>query len=133
RSRASAIHHVLRPLRRRTGSLPAMLPHVLKFFPGRGDYVVEPIDAASMDALLEYRWPGNVRELENVIERLVVTCRKQTARPDDLPHEIRHRHDASQRPRRERRRTIADDLYKRLVEDRESVWPGVYPLYMHPE
>jgi hypothetical protein len=34
------------------------------------------------------------------------------------------------RPRRERRRTVADDLFKRLIEDRESFWTVVYPLYM---
>ena len=131
--RLNVIHLVVPPMRDRKGDIPAMVAHLLKLFAGRGDYVVESIDAASMDALLEYRWPGNVRELENVIERLVVTCRKQTSTLDDLPHEIRHRHDASQRPRRERRRTIADDLYKRLVEDRESFWTAVYPLYMQRE
>src|SRR5436305_1972402 len=82
---------------------------------------------------LEIADSGNVRELENVIERLVVTCRKEIVTVDDLPHEIRSRHDAAQRPRRERRRTIADDLYKRLVEDRESFWTAVYPLYMQRE
>src|SRR5207244_2621575 len=91
------------------------------------------IDADAMTALTEYRWPGNVRELENVIERLVVTCRKETVTVDDLPNEVRSRHDAADRPRRERRRTIADDLYKRLVEDRESFWTAVYPLYMQRE
>ena len=30
-----------------------------------------------MTALCEYTWPGNVRELENVIERLVVTGRRE--------------------------------------------------------
>jgi hypothetical protein len=33
-------------------------------------------------------------------------------------------------PRRERRRTVADDLYKRLIEERQSFWSLVYPLYM---
>jgi transcriptional regulator with PAS, ATPase and Fis domain len=131
--RLNVIHLVVPTLRDRKEDIPAMVAHSLKLFAGRGDYVVESIDAAAMDALMEYRWPGNVRELENVIERLVVTCRKQTATLDDLPHEIRHRNEASQRPRRERRRTIADDLYKRLVEDRESFWTAVYPLYMQRE
>src|SRR5207249_1711486 len=78
------------------------------------------IDADAMAALIDYRWPGNVRELENVIERLVVTCRRETVTVTDLPHEVRTQSDALRRPARERRRTIADDLYKRLVEDRES-------------
>jgi len=37
------------------------------------------------------------------------------------------------RPLQERRRTIADDLFKKLVEDRESFWSAVYPLYMNRE
>ena len=37
------------------------------------------------------------------------------------------------RPKRERRRTVADDLYKRLVDGRESFWTSVYPLYMQRE
>ena len=82
---------------------------------------------------MDHNWPGNVRELENVIERLVVTCRNEAVTLEDLPPEIRSRHEGSHRPRRERRRTIADDLYKRLVEDRESFWTAVYPLYMQRE
>ena len=37
------------------------------------------------------------------------------------------------RPKKERRRTVADDLYKKLVEERESFWTVVYPLYMQRE
>ena len=34
---------------------------------------------------------------------------------------------------RERRRTVADDLFKKLVDERESFWTAVYPLYMKRE
>jgi transcriptional regulator with GAF, ATPase, and Fis domain len=131
--RLNVIHLVVPPLRERKEDIPAMIAHSLKAFAGRGDYVVRSIDTDAMAALTDYRWPGNVRELENVIERLVVTCRNEEVTLDDLPHEIRSRHEGSHRPRRERRRTIADDLYKRLVEDRESFWTAVYPLYMQRE
>jgi transcriptional regulator with GAF, ATPase, and Fis domain len=131
--RLNVIHLVVPPLRERKEDIPAMIAHSLKSFSGRGDYVVRSIDTDAMTALTDYRWPGNVRELENVIERLVVTCRNEEVTLDDLPHEIRSRHEGSHRPRRERRRTIADDLYKRLVEDRESFWTAVYPLYMQRE
>jgi hypothetical protein len=40
---------------------------------------------------------------------------------------------ASARPRTERRRTVADDLFKQLVDGRESFWTAVYPLYMQRE
>lgn len=37
------------------------------------------------------------------------------------------------RPRRERRRTVADELYQKLVDTGESFWTAVYPLYMQRE
>ena len=86
-----------------------------------------------MTALVEYPWPGNVRELENVIERLVVNARREIATPDDLPPEVRQQRGVSLRPKRERRRTVADDLYKRIREEQESFWTAVYPLYMQRE
>jgi len=131
--RLNVIHLIVPPLRERKEDIPAMVTHSLKSFSTRGDYVVRSIEPAAMTALTEYRWPGNVRELENVIERLVVTCRNESVTIEDLPAEIRSRHEGTHRPRRERRRTIADDLYKRLVEDRESFWTAVYPLYMQRE
>ncbi len=70
-----------------------------------------------MNALCEYPWPGNVRELENVIERLVVTGRHElTIELEHLPGEIRAQRGVALRPRRERRRTVADELYKKLIE-----------------
>ena len=39
----------------------------------------------------------------------------------------------SLRPKRERRRTVADDLYKRMIEQHESFWTAVYPLFMDRE
>jgi DNA-binding NtrC family response regulator len=131
--RLNVIHLIVPPLRERKEDIPGMVAYSLKSFSARGDYVLRSIDPDAMAALTEYRWPGNVRELENVIERLVVTCRKESVTVDDLPHEIRSHPNLTHRPRRERRRTIADDLYKRLVEDRESFWTAVYPLYMQRE
>ena len=51
----------------------------------------------------------------------------------DLPLELQAPRSLSLRPKHERRRTVADDLYKRLVEERESFWTAVYPLYMQRE
>jgi hypothetical protein len=52
---------------------------------------------------------------------------------EDLPTEIRTPDQPAGRPPYERRRTIADDLFKKLVENRESFWTAVYPLYMNRE
>jgi transcriptional regulator with GAF, ATPase, and Fis domain len=131
--RLNVIHLVVPPLRERKEDIPVMIEHFLEQFRMQGDYVVQSIDADAMMACIEYAWPGNVRELVNVVERLVITCRKAVVTVADLPLEIHHRRSATSPARRERRRTVADDLFKRLVEDRESFWTTVYPLYMQRE
>jgi len=85
-----------------------------------------------MDALCDYAWPGNVRQVENVVERLVVTGRREIVLLEDLPLEIRTPMTGG-RQGRERRRTVADELFKKLVEERGSFWNVVYPLYMNRE
>ena len=82
---------------------------------------VRAISRMAMDALCDYSWPGNVRQVENVVERLVVTGRREIVQLEDLPQEIRNPSGPG-RPGRERRRTVADDLFKKLVEERESFW-----------
>ena len=52
---------------------------------------------------------------------------------EHLAMEIRVQDPISFRPKRERRRTVADDLYKRMLDQRESFWAAVYPLYMERE
>jgi DNA-binding NtrC family response regulator len=80
---------------------------------------------------MEYAWPGNVRELENVIERCAVTGTKRVIEAEDLPPDVRVNRGGWQR--RERRKGMADELYKRIIDQRESFWTVVYPLYMQRE
>ena len=69
-----------------------------------------------------------------MIERLVVTGRERGDPADDLPLEDPHAAQLALRARgSERRRTVADDLFKRLVDEHESFWTTVYPLYMQRE
>ena len=68
-----------------------------------------------------------------MIEKLVGTGRHEVIDLGDLPLELRSPSQLNVRPRRERRRTVADDLFRKLVEDRESFWTAVYPLYMNRE
>ncbi len=74
----------------------------------------------------QYSWPGNVRELENVIERLVVTGRaRDRFGVEDLPPEIRAPpRRVAARPQRERRRTVADDLYQEAGRGARVVLDG---------
>ena len=130
--RLNVVHVVVPPLRERKTDIPLLVEYALKQFAGVNGYLVRELNAEAMQALCDYAWPGNVRELQNVIERLVVTGRNEIARVDDLPAELRSGR-VGFRPRKERRRTIADELYKKVVDERESFWTAVYPLYMNRE
>jgi transcriptional regulator with GAF, ATPase, and Fis domain len=130
--RLNVVHLVVPPLRDRKSDVALLVDAALKQFAGTDEYIVRDVDAEAMQALTDYAWPGNVRELQNVVERLVVTGRNAIVKLEDLPPEIRAGRGLS-RNRKERRRTVADDLYKRVVEGRESFWTAVYPLYMNRE
>jgi two-component system NtrC family response regulator len=130
------------PLRDRRQDIPALIEHFLTKFSGRNGHAngngngnAAPLKLAPelSEALLQYSWPGNVRELENVIERLVVRASGDLLTVADLPPEIRAQRGVALRPKKERRRTVADDLYERLTQRRESFWTTVYPLYMQRE
>ena len=131
--RLNVIHLTVPALRERREDIPLLIAHFLTQFTRDNGHVVKGLAPDTMRFLCEYSWPGNVRELENVIERLVVTGRTEQVAPEELPSEVRMHQGVGLRPKRERRRTIADDLYKRLLDERESFWTSVYPLYMQRE
>ncbi len=150
--RINVIHLVVPPLRERREDIPLLIEHFLKRFTsgsngslngngqaetanGNGHLpsLVRAISPEAMERLCEYHWPGNVRQVENVIERLVVTGRREVVDARDLPHEVLTPAQYGQNPAFERRRTVADDLFRKLVQDRQSFWQAVYPLYMNRE
>ena len=137
--RLNVIHLTVPPLRERREDIPPLIEHFLAQFSrangnGNGNgHSAKALAPDTMRLMCEYSWPGNVRELENVIERLVVTGRSESILPEELPMEVRTHSNVRIRPKRERRRTVADDLYRRLLEERESFWAAVYPLYMERE
>lgn len=130
--RLNVVHFVVPPLRDRREDIPALIDLFLSRVARHAIYSLRSITEDALVALTAYSWPGNVRELENVLERLAATSRSEVAGIEDLPVEIRLPH-APVPPGRERRRSVVDKLYKRLVEDRESFWTAVYPLYMERE
>jgi transcriptional regulator with GAF, ATPase, and Fis domain len=132
--RLNVIHLLVPPLRDRRDDIAALVDFFLsRLHRSNGREGVESIDPEAMAALIRYPWPGNVRELENVVERIGLKARTTVATLDDLPSEIKANGGVSLRPKMERRRTVADDLYKRLREERQSFWTAVYPLYMQRE
>ncbi len=131
--RLNVIHLVVPPLRERRADIPVLALRFLKSSTASGHYALRSVSPEAMDALCKYSWPGNVRELQNMLERLVVTCQREVALPEDLPPEVRLQPFGAFRPRRERRRTVSDELYQKLVDTGESFWTVVYPLYMQRE
>jgi transcriptional regulator with PAS, ATPase and Fis domain len=152
--RINVIHLVVPPLRERREDIPLFIEHFFRRLTngtgngGVGGFgsanggnghshpqrsLVRDISPDAVTALCQYSWPGNVRELENVIERLVVMGQREVIQVDDLSPEIRTPGQIGTRPRRERRQTVADDLFKKLLEQRESFWTAVYPLYINRE
>jgi transcriptional regulator with PAS, ATPase and Fis domain len=131
--RLNVIHIVVPPLRDRREDIPVLAHQFLTQFSAASRSGITGVSPEAMKALTEYSWPGNVRELENVIERLVVTVTGPMIEVDHLSSEIRSYDAVLLRPKRERRRTVADDLYKRMIEQHESFWTAVYPLFMDRE
>src|SRR6185295_19850250 len=106
--RLNVIHILVPPLRERRDDIPMLAENFLGQFTAANKSPIRAISPAAMKAFSEYSWPGNVRELENVIERLVVTVQGQSIELDHLSSEIRVQGNVAFRPRRERRRTVAD-------------------------
>ena len=153
--RLNVIHLIVPPLRERREDIPPLIEHFVRRYtsgqdgngngngnggnggpgnPGNNPsrYIARQLAPDAVMALTAYGWPGNVRELENVIERLIVTGRREVIEVGDLGPELRAP-GASLRPRKERRKTIADELYKKLLDERQCFWATVYPLYMNRE
>ncbi len=131
--RLNVIHLEVPPLRERREDIPVLIEHFMQTFTRDSGSIVKSLSPDALHALSRYGWPGNVRQLVNVIERLAITARGHVATAEDLPAEVRVQETVGVRPKSERRRTVADDLYKRLIEERESFWSCVYTLYMDRE
>jgi DNA-binding NtrC family response regulator len=127
--RLNVINVAVPALRDRKEDVPALVEHFLQRFQAANDRGPMTITTEAMAMLVEYAWPGNVRELQNVIERIVVRGRARTISAEDIPAEVR----PVWKPAPafvERRRSIADELYRRLTDGKESFWTVVYPLFM---
>jgi transcriptional regulator with GAF, ATPase, and Fis domain len=128
--RLNVITLTVPPLRERKEDVPALIEYFLKRFTKDRGLPARQIAADAMQALCEYSWPGNVRELENAIERLVVTSRTDIIDMASLSDELRSTRPVSLAAKQERRRSVGDSLYDMVVEQGQSFWTSVYPLYM---
>lgn len=131
--RLNVIRIIVPALRDRRSDIPILVNHFLARYAQDNRTTITGFAPGAMTLLSEYSWPGNVRELENVVERLMVTLPGPIVEREHLPVEVRGQDSVTLRPKRERRRTIVDELYKRMIEQHESFWVTVYPLFMDRE
>jgi transcriptional regulator with GAF, ATPase, and Fis domain len=121
------------PLRERKEDVPQLIEYFFKRFSANRGYRARQISPDAMRMMCEYAWPGNVRELENAIERLVVRSRDEVIGVDSLADEVATPTPVGVAVKQERRRSVGDNLYRLIVDEGQSFWTAVYPLYMRRE
>ncbi|MCU1323952.1 MAG: two component, sigma54 specific, transcriptional regulator, Fis family [Acidobacteriaceae bacterium] len=72
------------PLRDRREDIPALAAYFLDRYAARYRRVIQGLEPAALQAMLQYAWPGNVRELDHTIERAVLMARDVWVSVGDL-------------------------------------------------
>jgi len=81
--RLSIVPITIPPLRERHSDIPLLVNYFLKKFQkGKVPIRIEP---EVMEQLKIFPWSGNIRELGNVIQQMMLFCRRNTITGDDLP------------------------------------------------
>jgi two-component system response regulator AtoC len=80
------------PLQDRREDIPLLVKHFVGQSAKKHRRDPMHVSPDAQEALVQHSWPGNVRELENLIERVVVTCRHHTIEVTDLfaDHSLEH-------------------------------------------
>jgi two-component system NtrC family response regulator len=81
--RLSIVPITVPPLRERVSDIPLLVNHFLRQFQGEKKPI--RIEPEVVEHLKSRRWSGNIRELANVIQQMIVLCRKDTITMNDLP------------------------------------------------
>lgn len=81
--RLSIVPITIPPLRERVSDIPLLVNHFLKRFHERK--VPVRIEPEVIEHLKTFSWPGNIRELSNVLQQMMVFCRRNIITTDDLP------------------------------------------------
>ena len=112
--RLSIVPITLPPLRERASDIPLLVNYFLrKFQKGKTPIWIEP---EVMEQLKTFSWSGNVRELANIIQQMVVFCRRNTISIYDLPPHL------FLKEGKERREEGGKIQLMRMVSDLEKKW-----------
>jgi DNA-binding NtrC family response regulator len=112
--RLSIVPMTLPPLRERTSDIPLLVNYCLKKFQkGRAPVRIE---TEVIEQLKTFSWSGNVRELTNIIQQMVVFCRRNTITIEDLPPHLFLKEGSIQKRGGEKIQLI------KMVSDLEKKW-----------
>jgi DNA-binding NtrC family response regulator len=128
--RLNVIHITIPPLRVRREDIPILLGHFFSSYAERHGVKAPQLAPDTLSYLVEYDWPGNVRELKNIAERLIVRSPSGVVMPSHLPPEVQAAGRAAAAASSPTATQRADSLFDRMVQQRESFWSVVYPLFM---
>jgi len=81
--RLSIVPITVPPLRERVSDIPLLVNHFLRQFQGEKKPI--RIEPEVVEHLKSRHWSGNIRELANVIQQMMVFCRRDTITINDLP------------------------------------------------
>lgn len=82
--RLNVLNLYITPLRERRGDIEYLADSFIHVSNKKYGLQVEKLSPEVIELLKEYSWPGNVRELRNVIERIVLTTRKDYIKLKDI-------------------------------------------------
>lgn len=74
-------------LRERTGDISALVNHFLEKYSEKFQ-IQRKIDSDAVDYLKQCEWPGNIRELENVVQRLMISAKREQITLLDVMKEL---------------------------------------------
>jgi transcriptional regulator with GAF, ATPase, and Fis domain len=70
-------------LRERKDGIPLLAKYSIERYARSTGKKIKNIDRKTLELLQAYDWPGNIRELQNVIERSVILCDRETLSIDE--------------------------------------------------
>jgi len=112
--RLSIVPMTLPPLRERTSDIPLLVNYFIKKLE-KGRVPIR-IETEVIEQLKTFSWSGNVRELANIIQQMVVFCRKNTIAIEDLPPHLFLKEGGIQKKEREKVQLV------KMVSDLEKKW-----------
>jgi len=112
--RLSIVPITIPPLRERPSDIPLLADYFLKKIQkGKVSVRIEP---GVMEQLKTFSWSGNVRELANIIQQMMVFCRRNTISINDLPPHLFLKEGLEQRKSRGKIQLV------KMVSELERKW-----------